>query len=299
MCLEFTRVDWKVAVESIDELGAVHEEADTRIIFHIQQISKSTDRDVVVRSNDTDVLILILHHLKNIEQHTGVWMDLGFSSNNSRRFLDVRKVGDSLNLGVLDALPGFHAFTGCDVTAAFINKGKARPFDIMEKSTDFTTVFGRLGEDLSVSEDVVLGLEKFVCVLYGKPKTDAVNEVRLQLFVQNYAPQGKSSPLRKIKGINPALMPPCRSSLIEKIKRANFVAHSWKRANLSKPEEHPPGGSGWCKTNDMYEIVWYSCDQLPSCVTNVLENDNTTSESDDETFENDEEPQSSESEDEF
>ena len=71
----------------------------------------------------------------------------------------------------------------------------------MEKSSDFVAVFGRLGEDLSLSEDVLLGLEKFVCALYGKPKTDSVNGVRLQLFVQNYAPQGKASPLKKIKGM--------------------------------------------------------------------------------------------------
>ena len=44
-----------------------------------------------------------------------------------------------------DALPGFHAFTGSDYTAAFNNKGKIKPFKIMEGNEEFQNAFAPFG----------------------------------------------------------------------------------------------------------------------------------------------------------
>jgi hypothetical protein len=42
-------------------------------------------------------------------------------------------------------------------------------------------------------------------------------------------------PLTKIKEINCASLPPCTNTLASHIKRANYVARIWKRADLEDP----------------------------------------------------------------
>ena len=69
-------------------------------------------------------------------------------------------------------------------------------------------------------------IEKFTCCIYSMPKLSSVNNVRMAVFEHKYAPSMTSSqPLNKIKGTNPSDMPPCQSSMINKVKRTNFVAY--------------------------------------------------------------------------
>ena len=72
-----------------------------------------------------------------------------------------------------------------------------------------------------------------------------VDEVRHAMFQQHYAPKNDKDPLQKIKGINPSSMPPCHQVLMNKIKRANYVAALWKRATKQTPSTFSPNGNGW------------------------------------------------------
>jgi hypothetical protein len=103
----------EVQIEECEELYSDHEEADTRLLLHAKQASRTHDH-VVIRSPDTDVLILLLGHKLAIP--TALYFDTGIG--NQRRILDVGKVHLTLGSELCDALIGFHAFTGihsCDV----------------------------------------------------------------------------------------------------------------------------------------------------------------------------------------
>ena len=43
------------------------------------------------------------------------------------------------------ALPGLHAFTGCDTSSAFLHNGKQWPLTIMKRTVDFIRAFTDLG----------------------------------------------------------------------------------------------------------------------------------------------------------
>ena len=83
-------------------------------------------------------------------------------ANNSRRFIDVTNLSITLGSHVCDALPGLHAFTGCDFTSSFLGKGKVKPYEYMQKSTGFQHAFERLGENVIPEETVIKTLEEFV-----------------------------------------------------------------------------------------------------------------------------------------
>ena len=77
-CFIFTTHDGIVHRTQPHELNSTHEEANTRILFHANFITENSEQfrpDIVVRSNDTYVFILLLHHALHI--NATFWMDAG------------------------------------------------------------------------------------------------------------------------------------------------------------------------------------------------------------------------------
>ena len=90
---------------------------------------------ITVRATDTDVLIILLYHV-NIN-NTKVTMDVGNSGQNNRRYIDITSLADDLGSEICHALPGVHAFTGCDYTAAMVRRGKIKPLNLAKKEQRF------------------------------------------------------------------------------------------------------------------------------------------------------------------
>ena len=170
-CYRFTEMNGLVNREDVPQLKCQHEEADTRLIYHLINAHKEKpDVSYSVRSSDTDVLVLLLFHVSQSTIKPIVWMDAGLSGNNTRRYINVTQLTENMESTFVNALPGFHAFSGSDYTASFMNKGKVKPLDLLQKQEAFCEAFAQLGEKDSVNEDVVLSLEAFVCTMYGKQK---------------------------------------------------------------------------------------------------------------------------------
>ncbi len=150
-----------------------------------------------------------------------VWMDVGKSGNNTRRYIDVTSLASHLGSDMTQALPGFHAFTGCDYTAAFFRKGKVRPLSLMEKG-DFVTSFGILGKTETANPAVVSQLESFVCNMYGKSRLVSANEARYAVFCDKFSPKCQAQPMDKIKKVEPSILPPSQPVLLQKNKKGQI-----------------------------------------------------------------------------
>ena len=238
-----------------------HEEADTLIAYHAKNISTG---HIVVRSTDTDVLIVLL----GLTQRTGsinIIMDYG--SGNNWRYINVSEITDVLERkhpGLTEALLGLHALTGCDFTPCFYRKGKVKPFERLEaeESGEFVTALRSL---TSVDVDIP-GVTRFVSFLYGQ-KTSNINEARFKAFMRMTG-GSKKEPLAKLKKLNCASLPPCKKVLDNQIRRANFVARYWKNANQTDPTSmESPTDYGWRENqNGMLEPDWYPGYSLPTCI---------------------------------
>lgn len=86
-----------------------------------------------------------------------------------------------MNLGptLCRGLPAFHAFTDCDYTAAFYNKGKVKPFKIFSKRTDFQEIFASLTDpvDLLIEEKIEY-VQEFTALIHGIKYCLSVNDAR-------------------------------------------------------------------------------------------------------------------------
>ena len=57
----------------------------------------------------------------------------------------------------------FHAFTGCDFTAAFCGQGKVRPYKKMCAMKQAFNAFCMLGEPSTVPQNTVDALQMYTC----------------------------------------------------------------------------------------------------------------------------------------
>ena len=86
------------------------------MVFHLDFVTHEATI-ITIRSNVTDVLIILLYYMSQVDTQIRVWLDAGLASNNTRRFISINDLVDNIENDLLD-IPGLHAFTGCDYTSS-------------------------------------------------------------------------------------------------------------------------------------------------------------------------------------
>lgn len=140
------------------------------------------------------------------------------------------------------ALPFFHAFTGCDVVSAFNGKGKKSAFEVWNAFPEATAGFlAALRGDVDTGFPAV---EKFVVALYDRTSDSTdVNECRRKLFTR------KARPLESI--------PPTRDALFQHCLRAVFQGgFVWGQCLKTTQELPNPEKWGWRRSDEDLETCW-------------------------------------------
>ena len=138
-------------IHHLDDLNTFQEEADTRVIMHAFHAARSGYNTVVIVSEDTDVFVLLLAFKQHL-MPCSVLIKTG--TQNRVTYIDVSKVFESIGQNVCEALPGLHAYTGCDTVSAFAGKGKLAAYRALAKSTEFQNTFKQLGMEWDLPDDV-------------------------------------------------------------------------------------------------------------------------------------------------
>ena len=173
-----------------------HEETDTRMIHHVGQLSSGTK--VVVRTVDTDVIVTALGCFHQL-QDKRIWVESGVQSKNNLRYISINQLFHQLEEPLCKALPFYHVFTGCDYTSSFNRKRKIKPFKLLEKNPELQEVFLNLSHSEGISDDIKSIIESFVCQMYQRKKTSAINQARRGIFVTKYKPKKGSASLNQIQ----------------------------------------------------------------------------------------------------
>ena len=106
----------------------------------------------------------------------------------------------------LDAIIRSHLLAG----------GKVKPFKTFLKVKEWANLFSEVGKSTELASNVLVGLERFVCMIYCRPSHDDTNILRYEAHLE-------SKTISVAEGID-CLLPPCCSSLTMHSKRANYVA---------------------------------------------------------------------------
>ncbi|CAB3990956.1 Hypothetical predicted protein [Paramuricea clavata] len=152
-----------VSTREVPQLECDHEEADTRLLLHYKAAALSHQR-IIIKSPDTDVFVLFIAMQKTI----GKELLMTTGTGNKFRLIDISSILNVLDEELCACLPGFHGFSGCDSTSAFLGKGKVKPWKALQMNPRFMEIFSQLGRSAEVSDELVVSLGTFVCLLYGE-----------------------------------------------------------------------------------------------------------------------------------
>lgn len=246
----------KDQVEEVECLKCSQEEADTRIFLHAKHAAHSQYLSVIIVSEDTDVLILSLAFCSIIG--CDIYMRLG--TKNRTRLIFINKMASHLGSATSLALPGLHAFTGCDTVSSFSGQSKIKGFKLLVENEEFKNCFTHLGDEWQLSEEVFKGLQVFTCKLYAsRTDREEVNDLRYDLW-------------RAKKGLAPSSsLPPCKDTLNQHALRANYQCAIWKRSLKCDPNTPSPQNFGWSvKSDRSIEVQWMTGLPAPLAVLDML-----------------------------
>ena len=155
-CVTVKSTNGVIRASAIEYLASTHEEADTRLVLHTNHAADNGYETVVLKTPDTDVLVIAC----SVSHHIPCMLLLEIGAGNNCRMVDVTAVGCKLDVPVCNALPGLHAFAGCDSTSTFAFRGKRPAFDLLcrggPESESARCVTGKLGQSFAplMSDDM-------------------------------------------------------------------------------------------------------------------------------------------------
>ena len=105
--------------------------------------------------------------------------------------------------------------------------------------------------------------------MYGS-NLGEINSLRYEKFIERFSAK-PGEVLTSYNGVDVSLLPPCQESLKMHVRRANYQALTWKKADHTKPIIPGPDGHGW-NTNikGELEICWTNSNLRPQELADII-----------------------------
>ncbi|CAF2862598.1 unnamed protein product [Rotaria sp. Silwood2] len=263
--------------EALD-LESNHDEADTRLILHLQDAALTNYKTVIVRSADTDVVFLMISYANTINL-TNLVVDATVRSGQEKYINCTMIHNDLINKYKIfpELLLVLHALTGCDTTSFFRNISKTtffenffadpRLYDDLEK----LSVFPMVQEDIKVVERLI-----FNCIHHAERRSIIMNNSNLIsynlsninssidtsfLSIDNIRAAMAISALRKGNKSIVLTLPPSSDALFHHCRRASRQYQIWRNAHIANIPY--PELFGFENINNNTKIKWTTKNPLP------------------------------------
>jgi hypothetical protein len=223
-----------IATSEISNISSItpcsHEEAGTRLILHTDHVGKSRIKSAMIKTVDTDVVILAVGMFQEL-------INCGLNlapEERTLRYISIHTLVEKLGQDKAKALPGLHAFTGCDQVSAFSGRGKQTAWKTLESMPESIQTFKTLGNmpsDPDIVENVAT-VERFVVLLYDRSsECQTTNDARQELFTR--------------KGRSIDSIPPTSAALYQHTRRAVYQAgYCWGQSLIPSPTLPSPSEYG-------------------------------------------------------
>jgi len=221
-----------------------HAEADADYDIAIAACSAAQLTPVTVIAEDTDVLVLLIHH-----------MEEGFNQvvmKTNSRMIDIGVMKAELKSVVCKTILFLHALTGCDTTSKPYGVGKASGLAKVESLEMVASVFYE-EDQLQSNIDAAGGIA--LAILYGCADLDSGREYKFKekvLSTSNYVP--------------PERLPPTSDAARFHSRRVYHQVQEW-RGNSLDPKEW-----GWLRNESTRQLRPQRMEQAaaPACLLKVI-----------------------------
>ena len=135
-------------------------------MVHITDAVLDSHQSVMIRSTDTDVLVLTVATVATLDLKE-LWVS--YDTGKNHRILPANLFAKALSPTKSKRLPIFHALTGCDTTSFFAGYGKRTAWAVWQNFPDVTSTFLELaGTPSRISEENLCTIERFIILIYNR-----------------------------------------------------------------------------------------------------------------------------------
>jgi hypothetical protein len=258
-------------------------EADQRILVAVRHYCKTVrpgNGSVIVMCEDTDVSVALVSLVERLVPNRETHRLYVLRGAKKLRLYDVETAVDVMDTQVEGAhslLLPVHILTGCDTTSAFYKRGKGsalktlkRVISNVESGWKMRDALRCAGTAAALSEfnegdaavlhpDFVVGMEEFVCAMYGC-KASTLNGARKEMWFKCRA--------------HPALLAPTSCACRLHLLRVCFQMELWERAvrysndpDTYTPMAHVPEQFGWDKE---CQPIWLDSAATRDAILNIV-----------------------------
>ena len=230
--VETASADWECVqiinneVTSLPQLMSTNKEADLRIPAHVLDCLNSGYKSVLVVSNDTDVIVLLLYFMTIFNEYnlSELWFRAGVG--DTTRFVPLHTLYQKLGSKLCEVLPALHSLTGCDVTSKVGTKKAAL------KASPETYLPG-FGVTSTLQNHSIQNAESFlVKVLKYNSAASNFTDLRKDIFYSNTS---KSTSLQSLPPTSQGLLPHIRRAFYSTYLAIHSLDKYLERPQLSSP----------------------------------------------------------------
>ena len=154
--------------------------------------------------------------------------------------------------------------------SAFRCKEKPKPCKALQLYSLLIKTLAKLGESWSIDKDILDEVEAFICAMHEWPNFLNVDDLRFYMLNKKYKKETNSSKTN----IALSALPPCRESLVQLARRANFQTAILKGTHVPAPYiPKSNDGNGWNECNETPQPLWTEEEEelgLPEAVINGI-----------------------------
>jgi hypothetical protein len=227
------------------------DDADTLVVKKALQLSSSNNKSVEIIAEDTDILILLLHHSITCTK------PLFFTTQNGS--YNIMELYEKLSPSERQRLLFMHSLTGCDTVSSLFGHGKPK---LLTKTCKPSIMIDEIFEALliiNIDQEIVV--DNGVLLLqhiYGNINK-SLKDLRLQRYNKMTTVEGKT--------LKPEYLPPTEGAARQHVLRAYLQYHDW---SLLSSMTLPPTEYGWQIDGDgLFEPIGTLVDIAPAALLKV------------------------------
>ena len=236
--------------------------ADADSLIVQKAIESAHIQDTVLVGDDTDLLVLSLHHLQ--EATNNLFFAPEPKKNAKKRVWDIRHIQIDLGGFICKHILFLHAFLGCDTTSRLFGIGKGgilKKIKVDAALKQAANVFDKV--DASPAEIESAG-EKAMVAIYNGKKNDSLNALRLTRYLEKVA--------KSTSRVEPKSLPPTSAAAKYHSHRVFLQICHWKNPECELLAE----AWGWSLTENGYNPIMTDLSPAPEDLLKVVRCNCTT-----------------------
>ena len=182
------------------KLQAIQSSGDADILIVQTAIRSAVKRPTVVIGEDTDLLIVLLHHINQDCHRIFFISEQKSRSKGTTKHLDIKHIKSKLGQEICDATLLIHALLGCDTTSRLYSIGKGVALQKFKRENSFRRLSQIFSSPSSTKEEIIAAGEKLLLLMYGEKGDVILDKLRLTRFCEKVA--------SSMKVVSPESLPP-------------------------------------------------------------------------------------------